>query len=68
MIHIVLKGGTLPATHTAPSTFTMPAFDWRLSDQEVADVVNFIRTSWGNRGADVNASDVKSMRDSSTHP
>ena len=50
------------------STFTMPAFDWRLSDQEVADVVNFIRTSWGNRGADVNASDVKSMRDSSTHP
>ena len=68
LIHIVLKGGTLPATHTAPSTFTMPAFDWRLSDQEVADVVNFIRTSWGNRGADVNASDVKSMRDSSTHP
>ncbi|NNG61457.1 cytochrome c, partial [Pseudomonas fragi] len=36
LIHIVLKGGTLPATHTAPSTFTMPAFDWRLSDQEVA--------------------------------
>ena len=68
LIHIVLKGGTLPATHTAPSTFTMPAFDWRLSDQEVADVVNFIRTSWGNRGADVNASDVKGMRDSSTHP
>ena len=62
LIHIVLKGGTLPATHTAPSTFTMPGFDWRLSDQEVADVVNFIRTSWGNKGADVKPGDVKGLR------
>ena len=63
LIHIVLKGGTLPATHTAPSTFTMPGFDWRLSDQEVADVVNFIRTSWGNKGSDVKPADVKALRD-----
>ncbi|MBU4635140.1 cytochrome c [Pseudomonas chlororaphis] len=62
LIHIVLKGGTLPATHTAPSTFTMPAFAWRLSDQEVADVVNFIRTSWGNQGAEVKAADVAGLR------
>lgn len=62
LIHIVLAGGTLPATHTAPSTFTMPAFGWRLSDEEVAQVVNFIRTSWGNQGATVKASDVKAMR------
>ena len=63
LIHIVLKGGALPATHSAPSTFTMPGFDWRLSDQEVADVVNFIRTSWGNKGGDVKAGDVKVLRD-----
>lgn len=63
LIHIVLKGGTLPSTHTAPSTFTMPAFDWRLSDQEVADVVNFIRTSWGNKGGDVTEKDVKALRE-----
>ena len=62
LIHIVLKGGTLPATHTAPSTFTMPAFDWRLSDQEVADVLNFIRTSWGNQAGEVKATDVKGLR------
>lgn len=62
LIHIVLKGGTLPATHTAPSTFTMPAFAWRLSDQEVADVVNFIRTSWGNQGSEVKAADVAGLR------
>ncbi|UEH08575.1 cytochrome c [Pseudomonas sp. HN8-3] len=64
LINIVLNGGTLPATHTAPSTFTMPAFAWRLSDQEVADVVSFIRGSWGNQGAPVNASDVAGLRKS----
>ena len=64
LINIVLNGGTLPATHTAPSTFTMPAFAWRLSDKEVADVVSFIRGSWGNQGAPVNASDVAGLRKS----
>ena len=64
LINIVLNGGTLPATHTAPSTFTMPAFAWRLSDQEVADVVSFIRGSWGNKGAPVNASEVADLRKS----
>ncbi|MGC5701610.1 cytochrome c [Pseudomonas sp. NFXW11] len=62
LIHIVLKGGTLPATHTAPSTITMPPFAWRLSDQEVADVVNFIRSSWGNQGAAVKAAEVAELR------
>jgi mono/diheme cytochrome c family protein len=62
LIHIVLAGDTLPATQTAPSTFSMPAFAWRLSDQEVADVVTFIRGSWGNQGAPVKASDVANLR------
>lgn len=62
LINIVLKGGTLPATRTAPSTFTMPGFAWRLSDQEVADVVNFIRGSWGNQAPAVVVDDVKSQR------
>jgi mono/diheme cytochrome c family protein len=64
LINIVLKGGTLPATHTAPSTFTMPAFAWRLSDQEVADVVSFIRGSWGNKGQAINADEVSRLRKS----
>jgi len=62
LIHIVLKGGTLPATQSAPSTFTMPAFAWRLSDQEVADVVNFIRSSWGNQASAVKPGDVAALR------
>ncbi|MEB0046058.1 MULTISPECIES: cytochrome c [unclassified Pseudomonas] len=62
LIHIVLKGGTLPATHTAPSTFTMPGFAGRLSDEEVAQVVSFIRSSWGNSGSPVKASTVAALR------
>jgi alcohol dehydrogenase (quinone), cytochrome c subunit len=36
----------------------MPSFAWRLNDQEVADVVNFIRSSWGNQGAPITENDV----------
>ncbi|MBC3963154.1 cytochrome c [Pseudomonas simiae] len=62
LINILLSGGTLPATHTAPSTFTMPAFAWRLSDQEVADVVSFVRGSWGNTGGAISAAQVADIR------
>lgn len=62
LIHIVLAGGTLGATGKAPSTFTMPAFGWRLSDAEVAGVVSFIRASWGNRASAVDASQVARIR------
>lgn len=62
LIHIVLTGGTLPGMQGAPSSMTMPPFGWRLDDQQVADVVNFIRTSWGNKAKEIDASDVKKMR------
>lgn len=63
LIHIVLSGATLPGVKDAPSAITMPAFGWRLNDQQVADVVNFIRTSWGNTAkAKVSASDVAKVR------
>jgi len=63
LIHIVLTGATLPGVNGAPSTITMPSFGWRLNDQQVADVVNFIRTSWGNSAQDtVTAKDVEKIR------
>ncbi len=35
-----------------------------LSDQEIADVLNYVRTSWGNTGSnDVTADQVKQVRD-----
>ncbi|WP_034911591.1 cytochrome c [Erwinia sp. 9145] len=65
LIHIVLSGATLPAMKGAPSSITMPAFGWRLNDQQVADVVNLIRTSWGNTAKEqVSAADVAKIRKS----
>jgi nitrite reductase (NO-forming) len=38
----------------------MASFD--LSDEEVSDVLNYIRNSWGNKGAAVTPEEVKSSR------
>ncbi|KOF52843.1 alcohol dehydrogenase, partial [Achromobacter sp. DMS1] len=62
LIHIVLKGAQMPGTGAAPTRYAMPGFDWRLTDKEVADVVTFVRASWGNKGAAVTASDVAKVR------
>ncbi len=62
LINIVLRGSTEPATDRAPTHFTMPPFDKRLSDHEVADIVTFIRSSWGNSGAAVTPDEVAKLR------
>jgi mono/diheme cytochrome c family protein len=40
----------------------MPPFAHRLSDDEVAAVVTYIRTSWGNRGEAVSARQANELR------
>jgi mono/diheme cytochrome c family protein len=62
LIHIVLAGASMPSTQTAPSAFAMPDFGWRLSDAEVADVLTFVRGSWGNHATAVSADQVVRLR------
>ena len=62
VISIILQGSTSPRTGAAPAQFTMPAFAWRLSDVEVLQVANFVRSSWGNRGTQVKLQDVGRLR------
>jgi alcohol dehydrogenase (quinone), cytochrome c subunit len=64
LIAIVLDGSQTPRTARTPAQFTMPQFAWRLSDEDVADVVNFIRTSWGNSASPASSSDVAKTRES----
>jgi alcohol dehydrogenase (quinone), cytochrome c subunit len=64
LVSIVLDGSQTPRTAHTPARFTMPRFAWRLSDEDVADVVNFIRTSWGNRASPVSPGDVAKSRES----
>jgi mono/diheme cytochrome c family protein len=62
VVAIVLDGSRTPRTGAAPAQFTMPSFAWRLSDQEVADVVNFVRSSWGNQASATSVDDVGRTR------
>ena len=62
LISIVLSGSQTPRTAQTPAQFAMPAFAWRLNDQDVADLVNFIRGSWGNSASPTSAGDVASVR------
>src|SRR3569833_2599342 len=55
-IRMVLNGGYPPGTAGNPMPYGMPPFAHRMSDDEVAAVVTYIRTSWGNRGSAVSAS------------
>jgi mono/diheme cytochrome c family protein len=67
LISIVLDGSQTPRTAQTPAQFTMPRFAWRLSDRDLADVVNFIRTSWGNRASPVSSADVARTREPPQH-
>jgi len=61
-IHIVLSGAAMPATRAAPSALTMAPYADVLNDQQVADVVSFIQTSWGNSGGKATAAQGAHLR------
>jgi mono/diheme cytochrome c family protein len=61
-IRMVLFGGFPPATRGNPRPFGMPPFAYELNDQEIADVVTYMRQSWGNRGTAINGADVAKYR------
>ncbi len=61
-IRMVLNGGFAPGTSANPMPYGMPPFAQSLSDDEVAAVVTYIRTSWGNRGSAVSARQANELR------
>ena len=61
-IRVVLNGGYPPGTAGNPKPYGMPPFAGLLSDNEVAAVVTYIRTSWGNPGAPVSAAQANELR------
>ncbi|MFC3124631.1 cytochrome c [Pseudoroseomonas globiformis] len=65
ILRVVLQGAQSVATRHAVTGPSMPAFGFRLSDQQVADVATFIRNSWGNAAAPVTADQARQMRERS---
>ena len=61
-IRMVLNGGYPPGTRKNPMPYGMPPFAQSLSDIEVAAVVTYIRTAWGNRGAPVTPHEANELR------
>jgi mono/diheme cytochrome c family protein len=62
LLNIVLSGVQGAATQQAPTAPAMPAFSWRLSDEQAADVITYIRNSWGNAAPAVSASEASRQR------
>jgi mono/diheme cytochrome c family protein len=58
VIRIVYAGGFPPATAGNPRPFGMPPFATVLSEAEIAEVVSYIRTAWGNAGSRVTPLEV----------
>jgi mono/diheme cytochrome c family protein len=58
----VLAGSMAAATPAAPTGPVMPSFAWNLSDEDVANVLTYVRNSWSNAAPAVSPGDVKSLR------
>jgi mono/diheme cytochrome c family protein len=63
LIRVVLSGSRAGATDAAPTAPAMPAFGWNLSDENVADVLTYVRNTWGNAAPAVSSANVKDVRE-----
>jgi mono/diheme cytochrome c family protein len=61
-IKAVLNGGYAPVTAGNPRPYGMPPFFNTLRDADIAAVVTYVRTSWGNTGTPVSTFDVERFR------
>jgi ubiquinol-cytochrome c reductase cytochrome b subunit len=62
VIH-TLNYGLNGAVKVGAATYNgqMPAWKGNLTDQQIADVITYIRSSWGNKAPGVSAADVKAV-------
>jgi mono/diheme cytochrome c family protein len=64
VVRMVLAGGKAVATSKAPTGPAMPSFGWRLSDDQVANILTYVRNNWGNQAPAVSAETVGRIRSS----
>ena len=62
VIRVILDGAQTVATDKRPTPFTMPAYDWKLNDKQVAAVATYVRNAWGNSAPAVSADQVLALR------
>ena len=59
---IILDGAQTVTTPRAPNKGSMPGYAAKMTDQQIADVTNYIRNSWGNAAPLVTADQVAKAR------
>ncbi|APA89837.1 c-type cytochrome (plasmid) [Paraburkholderia sprentiae WSM5005] len=62
LIRLLVEGGNSPATQSGPPRQSMPSFATTLADVEIAQVLTYIRSAWGNNAQPVTANDVATLR------
>jgi mono/diheme cytochrome c family protein len=62
LARMVLAGGKAAATPKAPTGPGMPSFGWRLGDEQVANILTYVRNNWGNTAPAVSAETVGRIR------
>jgi mono/diheme cytochrome c family protein len=62
LINVVLNGSNPLVVKGTPDAYRMPQFRLQFADQEIADVVTFIRNGWGNQAPAVTAAQVTELR------
>ncbi|MGF6786334.1 c-type cytochrome [Paraburkholderia sp. 35.1] len=62
LIRLLVEGGNSPATRSGPSRQSMPPFAATLAVVEIAQVLTYIRSAWGNNAQSVTANDVATLR------
>lgn len=67
LIRLLLDGAVTAQVNTAPAEYHMPSYGWTLDDQELANILTFIRSSWGNQASGVKADDVARYRQYRQH-
>ncbi|MEP9349143.1 c-type cytochrome [Xanthobacter sp. KR7-225] len=61
LVHITLTGWKTARTEAHPRVYTMPGFA-RLADDEIAEILTFVRASWGAGAGAVSPAEVKKAR------
>jgi len=62
LIRLLLEGSKTAQTGGGPEPQEMPAFAKKFSDREIAEVLSFIRNSWGNEASPVTTRQVSLLR------
>ncbi len=62
LIRLLVEGGNSPSTLTGPPRQAMPGFVGTLADVQIANVLTYIRSAWGNDAQPITTNDVSTLR------